>query len=400
MADERRSARRARIPRARVIYESATGDEVEAVALNIGRGGLFIRTANPLAVGKRLSLEMQVAGELAPWSALGRVVWVRVHDEGAGRPAGMGVKLIDVEDSVCDAIDRLVARHGEAAPEVGDPSALGREQTARGITPPQPAPVAPIVSVTPSRERTMLGVGLVGASVPEVTRARVEAEAAALEFARAPVEVDDPLAEARHEEAHHDEAPHDVPAEREHSIAIDLVGKREVRQSNPPVADEPPTWRHEPPTHEQAVDASEPPAVERPRRGRWLVVALVLAAAGGAAYVLLDGDLDRYLRPSLPAAPPRPASPSTLQAPTLAPPPSLPTASPSQNAAVVPSAAASPTASASGTPAPIPSAGASTSAAGTAPRKAPAMPGASAWRVGPVVPPAPRKPPSAADNPY
>ena len=411
MADERRSARRARIPRARVIYESATGDQIEAVAVNIGRGGLFIRTASPLAVGKRLSLEIQVRGELAPWSALGRVVWLREQEDGERRPAGMGVKLIDVEDSVCDAIERLVARYGEAT-EVGDGSAPSREQTAKGITPPQPAPVAPIVAVAPSRERTMLGVGLATpapefprghterAPVPEVVaQTGVEAAAAALEFARAPMDLD----------ASAPEASHDVPSEREHSIAIDLVGKREARPSDPPVHDEAPVYddspkfRAEAPIREQVVEASEPPAIERPRRGRWIFVALILAAAGVATCVLLDGDLDRFLRPPLPTAPPRPASPPSVQ-PVV--PPTPPTAQQAPTAAPSASAAGVPTAPTSSTTAPTSSAttpaSASASPSGSAARKAPQTPAASAGHAASpgAAPAAPKKPPSAADNPY
>jgi len=145
MAEERRSAPRARISGARVTYESANGDHTETDALNLARGGLFVRTERPLAVGKRLALEIQVAGELVPWSALGRVVWIREHDDGDRRPAGMGVKLIDVEDSVAATIERLVA---------------GRAHIDGGIdSPPQPALVAPIVSVGAPRERTIHGLG-------------------------------------------------------------------------------------------------------------------------------------------------------------------------------------------------------------------------------------------------
>src|SRR5579864_2948646 len=108
MAEERRSAPRARISGVRVTYESAAGDHVETEAPNIGRGGLFIASGKPLAVGKRIALEIQIAGELVPWSALGRVVWTREHADGERRPAGMGVKLIDVEDVVVTTIEGLV----------------------------------------------------------------------------------------------------------------------------------------------------------------------------------------------------------------------------------------------------------------------------------------------------
>jgi uncharacterized protein (TIGR02266 family) len=122
MADERRSARRAHIGGVRVTYESATGDRVETVAHDLARSGLFVRAAKPLAVGKRIALEIQVIGEQGTWSALGRVVWTRETPDG-DRPAGMGVKLIDIEESVVAVIDRLVETRERTEPGVGVPSA-------------------------------------------------------------------------------------------------------------------------------------------------------------------------------------------------------------------------------------------------------------------------------------
>jgi uncharacterized protein (TIGR02266 family) len=177
MAEERRSARRANIKGVKVTYEESTGGRVEADALDLGTGGLFVRTAAPLAVGKRISLEMHVIGEPQPWSALGRVVWTRTKGEGDHRPPGMGVKLIDVEDEVTAAIDRLVETRERTEPGVG-----------KGSTPPPPAPV---VAVAPERERTLLGVGVAPGST----------------------------------------AP---PPDREQSLAIDLVPRRPASTPPPP----------------------------------------------------------------------------------------------------------------------------------------------------------------------
>jgi uncharacterized protein (TIGR02266 family) len=121
MADERRSARRARLSGVRITYESASGERLEADALDLSRSGLFVRTAKPLGVGKRIALEIQVLGQPGPWSALGRVVWTR--DSGDGdRPPGMGVKLIDVDDGVVATMDRLVETREPTEPGVGGPS--------------------------------------------------------------------------------------------------------------------------------------------------------------------------------------------------------------------------------------------------------------------------------------
>ncbi|MGD0678318.1 MAG: PilZ domain-containing protein [Polyangiaceae bacterium] len=109
MAQDRRTARRARPAGLGAIYESATGERREADVLDLGAGGLFLRTDSPWPVGKRISLDLHVPGEASPWSALGRVIWIRTSAENPDRPAGMAVKLIDIEDAVAAAIGRLVA---------------------------------------------------------------------------------------------------------------------------------------------------------------------------------------------------------------------------------------------------------------------------------------------------
>jgi len=143
MADERRGGRRAPISGVKVTYEGATGAVIEAEVLDLATGGLFIRTEAPLATGKRIALDLHVVGEPGPWSALGRVVWTRAAAE-PGRPAGMGVKLIDVDDETIDALARLVET---------------REPTAPGVGKIAPTPIVSLGAGAPERERTLMGVG-------------------------------------------------------------------------------------------------------------------------------------------------------------------------------------------------------------------------------------------------
>jgi uncharacterized protein (TIGR02266 family) len=140
MADEKRSGHRVRMSGVRVTYDNGAGD-VEADAMDLGAGGLFVRTAAPLPVGKRISLEIQVIGEQGPWSVLGRVVWTREKGEGEQAPPGMGLKLIDADDGVIVAIERLVETRERTEPGIGGP----------GSNPPPP--------LAPQREATVLGVG-------------------------------------------------------------------------------------------------------------------------------------------------------------------------------------------------------------------------------------------------
>jgi uncharacterized protein (TIGR02266 family) len=125
MLDDRRSARRALLSGVGVTVENATGERLEAGVLDMSRGGIFVRTEARIAVGKRLSLEINVTGEPSPWPALGRVVWIRTAGEGLDRPAGLGVRLIDIDDTVTVAIDRLVETREPTIFGVGDPSPIG-----------------------------------------------------------------------------------------------------------------------------------------------------------------------------------------------------------------------------------------------------------------------------------
>lgn len=250
MPDERRGSKRAHISGVRVTYESASGERVEADALDLSTGGLFVRTSTPLGVGKRITLDIQVFGEPSSWSALGRVVWVRPQ-AAPGMPAGMGVKLIDVEDSVVAAIETLVETREPTSPGVG-----------AGVKA-EIAPVAPVVMAppVPERERTLMGVGSADSEKPPALKSDRPPTPAVRVPAPAP-------------------QPREASIEREASIAIELVTGR------PPAS----------------MPSSRPPPAPAPRAqeasrsgtgGRWIVILLLLVVAGIAAYVLLDG----FLRP-------------------------------------------------------------------------------------------------------
>ncbi len=340
MSEERRSAPRARLSGARVTFESAIGgDRVEANALNLGRGGLFVLTEKPLPVGKRIALDIQVVGEPTSWPALGRVIWARERADGERKPAGMGVKLIDVEDEALETIERLV--------EVGDPLlAPGVEEKPAGldgveahpvepntedtlaslqaalasepaipvaaeprvtpgalearVTPVAPEPLPPaevvatpivsIVSAAPERERTIMGVGAFPSPPPKPSTPPPPEVAQETRTASEPP----PAAAGR-----------GSMRPREPSLAFELVHKERTPSTPPPrprseVRDE------APPQKAFAVPrASDPPPGPAARKGRgggWLVVVLFLVIAAVAAYWLLGTDADHATRSSEPPA--------------------------------------------------------------------------------------------------
>ena len=121
----------------KLTFESATDEPEEGEALDVSSDGLFIQTAKPAAVGKRLAIEVRLPSGDQSWSALGRVMWSRTG-LGATRPSGMGVQLIDIDEAALDAIQRLL----ESLPPA-------RERTVRGVGVAAP----PVVSVVRPRRR-------------------------------------------------------------------------------------------------------------------------------------------------------------------------------------------------------------------------------------------------------
>jgi Tfp pilus assembly protein PilZ len=171
MPDVRRAARRVRLPGVQVTYETATGERQQARVVDLSREGLYIPSAKPLAIGRRLSLEIQPIGEPRAWSALGRVVWVREADDGDERPAGMAVKIIDAEDAVVAAIESLLEAREPTERGLGSGDTIlpvrprarsnppAPEKTMLGVgADATPAPTAPIVIAPPGREPTIVRV--------------------------------------------------------------------------------------------------------------------------------------------------------------------------------------------------------------------------------------------------
>ncbi len=351
MPDDLRNTRRARLSGIRVTIEGATGERRQADVADLSKDGLFIVSETPLAVGKRLSLEIHAVGEPATWPALGRVVWTRETAEGDEKPPGMGIKIIDIEDEAAAAIDRLLETRERTEPGLGntekpDPS---REKTILGVgmASVPPAAVAPIVVPAPAREATLVGVGGVGAAGAEA---------------------------------------------REGSVAIDLVTKKPPSATPPEPAS----------AGESRRDAVTEPPKRRRRSGGGLMLLLLVVLTGCAiaAYALRDRLLELWNQTTgTEASSPEPTPP---QRPAEAPPPP-PTPPPATTMSPAPSASAAPDASVA--PAAARSTSQTNAAATSAPSTAGSTPpsGASAKRpAAPQPPPQPIKKPKGPEesNPY
>lgn len=75
---------------------------------NISPGGLFIRTDNPLPAGQVLDFEFRLGDGFELINGRGQVVWTRTEDEGPNRPAGMGVRFLDLGEGSKELIYKIV----------------------------------------------------------------------------------------------------------------------------------------------------------------------------------------------------------------------------------------------------------------------------------------------------
>jgi uncharacterized protein (TIGR02266 family) len=357
----------------RVTYEDAAGRRVEAEALDVSAGGLFVPAEKIVPVGKRLAVDITLAGGSSKWSALARVIWVRERSSDAG-PAGMGMKLIDTDDNLVAAIDKLVGSREPTEPGTGGSRTPSRERTVLGVGISAQSAVAatPIVTTAPAREKTQLGVGGLAAVAP-------------VKLAAEPSE----------------------PVAREVSIPLELVPAKQIETESVDAEAEVPTRRVEitpiePKPEAEAAPLSDASLAEAGiprRRGRAWIAILLLLAIGGAGYAFRSripyATLLRALRQPQPAAPtPAPPPPTISVVPSVtsaAPPPSVvpsvtsatpppsvapsgsvttrPSATASAAVSSAPTASASPGAATSARPRPPPASGsAAPSAASAAPR--------------------------------
>src|SRR5215470_15692418 len=79
----------------RIKFRSANLDQfIERYAADVSRGGIFIRTREPLAVGTQLRFDFQLQDAAPLMAGEGTVVWIREHDPArAGVTPGMGVRF-------------------------------------------------------------------------------------------------------------------------------------------------------------------------------------------------------------------------------------------------------------------------------------------------------------------
>ncbi|HEY6002545.1 MAG TPA: TIGR02266 family protein, partial [Anaeromyxobacter sp.] len=141
-----------------------TVDEfVDRFAVNISRGGVFIRTRDARPVGTRLSLELKLQTGETVMRGEGVVRWVQAENASAHPPAapGMGIQFTDLDERSRALVDRMVTlkeRRG-VAPGVAEPAPVAQRPLhtpapTRAPTPIIPPPRDAGVAQTPVPART------------------------------------------------------------------------------------------------------------------------------------------------------------------------------------------------------------------------------------------------------
>ena len=88
-------------------------------AVNISRGGIFINTRKPLAVGTTVRLIISLPDTAFPFDLSGRVARVNEFDNPSNQVPGMGIEFVDVDEDKRERIERFVDRLRQELPEPG-----------------------------------------------------------------------------------------------------------------------------------------------------------------------------------------------------------------------------------------------------------------------------------------
>lgn len=114
---------------------------------NISPGGMFIRTKSPLQPGQILDFAFRLGDGFELIKGRGEIVWTRTEDEGPARPAGMGLRFLELAEGSKELIYRIVDQH---ILEGGTPFDVSLVPPDPVSPRPAPAPVLPFAAPGPA----------------------------------------------------------------------------------------------------------------------------------------------------------------------------------------------------------------------------------------------------------
>ena len=142
----------------RIKFRSETIEQfVERYAVDVSRGGIFIRTREPLAVGTQLRFDFQLQDTTPLMAGEGTVVWIREHDPTrTGVTPGMGVRFDKLTPASQPVLDRILTDKARLPP--GGPNAGGATATATGKSGVGPLPARRASSTFSALDPGALGI--------------------------------------------------------------------------------------------------------------------------------------------------------------------------------------------------------------------------------------------------
>jgi len=375
----------------KVRFKSATVDEfIEHYSKDVSRGGIFIKSSQPMPVGTLLKFQFQLKDESALIRGVGRVVWTRAEeDAGDDQPAGMGIKFIKMDNESRVTVERIVDSHepeqgtyerGRHTATTSEPTSSAPPPATSGAAPAGTFfPNLPPAELPPPEDRTnvrqaaqFLASALTEAGTDKA--ATQEAQQKAEEARKRTQEIESERRKEAEQKKRKEPSPAEplpsmiidpslepsAASEADRATEIDIKPTREslsvesarakLQQHEP---EKEPDTEPPPPMH-QTTTTSIPHASEPERAPtRWLPIAVIAALVAIAAVVALRGgpeelpveqladkaveDSPATIRPA-PAEPsqPEPSAPAAAvegaapEAPSAEPPPSEPAVPPGE----------------------------------------------------------------------
>lgn len=81
---------------------------VSAYTSNIGKGGLFIKTPNPLPEGESFILKLKLPGLVKALKINCEVIWVNKDESRTDMPVGMGLRFVDMDKNERYLLDKYI----------------------------------------------------------------------------------------------------------------------------------------------------------------------------------------------------------------------------------------------------------------------------------------------------
>jgi uncharacterized protein (TIGR02266 family) len=140
----------------KIKFKSTNLDQfIERYSVDVSRGGIFIRTKEPLTVGTHLKFEFQLQDASALISGEGTVVWIREHDPArSGVAPGMGVRFDKLSPESTVVLDKILnekQKRGESQMESRFDAGVRASAAAAGnISTPAPAPAPAAAAAKPA----------------------------------------------------------------------------------------------------------------------------------------------------------------------------------------------------------------------------------------------------------